>query len=165
VIGGPSKFWVLPPEIMEPLQRTYNFDYDPCPFSGGFVEFDGLADIPDGKKSARVNPLFGRGITKWVRWAIKQANKGKTVVVILPMDNWVRLFMEQMEPPNAHTWGTHFHATNGEIRSLGTHDWLNPETGERRKSSRPSFLFVLRPKPLQAIQPPSEAQTERQVQP
>lgn len=149
MIGGPSKFWVLPPEIMEPLQKEFNFDYDPIPFSAGFVEFDGFADVPDGKKSVWLNPLFGRGITKWVRWAIRQANRGKNVVVILPLDNWVRLFFDYIGSDIGNA-GNNFHALDegafrGRIVSLGSHDWLNPETGERRRSSRPSFLFILRP--------------------
>ncbi|MDG6949556.1 MAG: hypothetical protein JRM77_06910 [Nitrososphaerota archaeon] len=142
MIGGPSKYWVLPPEIMGPLQEEFQFDYDPIPFSAGFVEFDGFADVPEGKKSVWLNPLFGRGITKWVRWAIKQAEHGKLVVVILPLDGWVNLFFEQIFGVGRSARGT----LSGEIRPIGSHDWLNPETGAKRRSSRPSFLFILRPR-------------------
>ena len=139
MIGGPSKFWVLPPEIMDGLQKTFGFDYDPCPFAGGLVKFDGLSDMPEDKRCAWVNPLFGRGITRWVRWSIRQAKRGKTVVLILPLDNWVKLLLGQI------FGGTYGPAGEfGEIVILGSHDWLNPETGERRKSSRPSFLFILK---------------------
>lgn len=140
-VGGPSKFWVLPPEIMEPLQREFQFDYDPVPFSVGFVQFDGFADVPNDKKSVWLNPLFGSGITKWVRWAIRQAERGKTVVTILPLDGWVRLFIDYMTNGGGILEGG---GRLGEIQSLGFHDWVNPETGERRRSSRPSFLFILR---------------------
>ena len=140
-MGGPSTFWVLPPEIMENLQKSFNFDYDPCPFAPNMVEFDGLADMPDDTKCAWVNPLFGRGIiTKWVRWSIRQAQRGKTVVLILPLDNWVRLLLNQIFGGTLGPAGEF-----GEIVILGKHDWLNPETGERRPSSRPSFLFILKP--------------------
>lgn len=128
-LGGPSKYWVLPQEIMDKLQSEFNFDFDPAPFvADGLLPQDGLGPWPKDSRSVWSNPLFGSGITAWVRKAIEENKKGKTVVTILPLDNWVRLFIE----------------AGAEIRSLGSHDWVNPETGDQRKSSRPSFLFILK---------------------
>ncbi len=134
-VGGPSKFWVIPPEIIEPLRKEFNFDFDPCPFPRP-EGFDGLS-IEWGK-SNWVNPLFGQGITAWVRKVIAEQEKGKTSVVILPLDNWVKLFMD----------------AGAEIRVIGKHRWINQETGESRPSSRPSFLFILK-----AAAPEAERET------
>jgi hypothetical protein len=129
-LGGPSKYWVLPKEIMEPLKAEFKFNFDPCPFNGdGLVPVDGLGG--DWGSSNWVNPLFGSGITAWVRKAIVEQQKGKDSVLILPLDNWVKLLLD----------------ARAEIRPIGSHNWVNPETGDQRKSSRPSFLFILRGKP------------------
>ncbi len=127
-IGGSSKFWLIPSEIYDPLNREFGFDFDPCPYPlpNGF---DGLS-VEWGRWNW-VNPLFGRGITAFVRKAIAEQQKGKTSVLILPLDNWVRLLIE----------------AGAEIRVVGKHDWIHAETGDRRSSSRPSFLFILRGKP------------------
>ena len=90
-VGGPSKFWVIPPEIYEPLKQEFRFNFDPCPFPKP-DNFDGLA--ADWGTSNWVNPLFGQGITAWVRKAIAEQTRGKTSVVILPLDNWVKLFLD-----------------------------------------------------------------------
>jgi len=26
-------YWLMPPDKLEPLQKEFNFDFDPCPFS------------------------------------------------------------------------------------------------------------------------------------
>lgn len=126
-LGGPSKFWVLPKDMMEKINNEFNFNYDPAPFPRP-EGYDGLT--AEWGSSNWVNPLFGTGITAWVRKAIIEKEKGKRSVLILPLDNWVRLLIDQ----------------GAEIRSLGSHNWVNPETGEQRKSSRPSFLFILKGK-------------------
>jgi hypothetical protein len=126
-VGGPSKFWVIPPAIYEPLEDEFHFTFDPCPYPRP-NGFDGLS--AEWGESNWVNPLFGGGITAWVRKAIAENAKGKTVVLILPLDNWVRLLLE----------------ARAEVRVVGSHEWIHADTGERRKSSRPSFLFILRAK-------------------
>ena len=124
-VGGPSKYWIVPPEILNPLKEEFKFDFDPCPYPRP-EGFDGLTC--EWGNCNWVNPLFGRGITSWVRKAIVENQKGKTVVLILPLDNWVRLLLE----------------AKAEIRVVGKHRWIHAETGDSRPSSRPSFLFILR---------------------
>jgi hypothetical protein len=117
------------------LNAEFNFDFDPCPLTTGLPEFDGLHS--DWGKSNWVNPLFGGGITAWVRKAIEEQEKGKQSVVILPLDRWVRYMFQ----------------AKAEMRLIGDHDWIHAETGERRPSSRPSFLFILRPKSSREVPP------------
>ena len=120
-------YWLIPPKIYNPLNEEFKFSFDPCP-NPRPPGFDGLS--VNWERSNWVNPPFWGGITGWVRKAIEEQENGKTSVLILPMDNWVRLLVE----------------AKAEIRSVGAHDWINTEDGSMRKAPRPSFLFILRGK-------------------
>lgn len=96
-------YWIIPPEIYNPLKKEFGFKFDPCP-NPRPKNFDGLQ--VDWKESNWVNPPFWAGITAWVRKAISEQEKGNTSVLILPLDNWVRLLIE----------------ADAEIRSLGYHE-------------------------------------------
>jgi len=130
-------YWIIPPEIYKPLNREFNFEFDPCP-NPKPKDFDGLK--VEWKKSNWVNPPFWAGITAWVRKAIEEQQKGKTSVLILPLDNWVRLLFE----------------AGAEIRSLGFHEWIHTKDGTRRKAPRPSFLFILRDKTVSDFNPATQ---------
>ena len=117
-------YWLIPPEIYDPLDKEFSFNHDPCPNPKPEYR-DGL--IEEWGTSNWVNPPFWAGITGWVRKALEEQKKGKTSVLILPLDNWVRLLIE----------------AGAEIRSLGSHDWIHTKDKTRRKAPRPSFLFIL----------------------
>lgn len=118
-------YWIIPPEIYNPLNKEFKFDFDPCPYPR--LNFDGLK--VDWRKSNWVNPPFWAGITAWVRKAIEEQKKEKTSILILPLDNWVKLLLE----------------AGAEIRIIGFHDWIHTKNKSRRKAPRPSFLFILKP--------------------
>lgn len=127
-----SKFWIIPKEIYEPLNKEFNFDFDPCPFP--FVK-DGI-EVEWGNVNW-VNPPFrardainSHGPTAFVRKAIAEQEKGKSSVLILPLDNWVKLLLD----------------AKAEIRVVGSHEWIHTKDGSRRKAPRPSFLFILKGK-------------------
>ncbi|KKM08493.1 hypothetical protein LCGC14_1723930, partial [marine sediment metagenome] len=118
-------YWIIPPEIHEPLNKEFNFEFDPCPNPKPKL-FNGLE--VDWKKSNWVNPPFWAGITYWVNKAIEEQQKGNTSVLILPLDNWVKKLFD----------------AKAEIRVVGSHEWIHTEDGSRRKAPRPSFLFILK---------------------
>ena len=120
-------YWIIPPEIYKPLNKEFKFNFDPCP-NPKPKSFNGLE--VDWKKSNWVNPPFWAGITYWVRKAIAEQQKGNTSVLILPLDNWVKLLFD----------------AGAEVRVVGSHDWIHTEDGSRRKAPRPSFLFILKGK-------------------
>ena len=117
-------YWLIPPEIYDPLNKEFKFDFDPCP--NPIPENYNSLDLEWGK-SNWVNPPFWAGITAWVHKAIEEQNKGKTSVLILPLDNWVKLLLN----------------AKAEIRVVGSHDWIHTKDKTRRKAPRPSFLFIL----------------------
>jgi hypothetical protein len=118
-------YWIVPPEIYEPLNKQFRFNFDPCP-SPRPKNFDGLNV---GWESNWVNPPFWAGITVWVNKAIEEQGKGKTSVLIL-LDSWVAKLLE----------------AGSKVRSLGFRDWVHSKDQTRRKAPRPSFLFILRGK-------------------
>jgi len=127
-----SKFWKIPPEIYEPLNAEFHFDFDPCPYP--FVQ-DGIER--EWGKMNWVNPPFrakdainGHGPTAFVRKAIDEQKKGKTSILILPVQSYVNLLLE----------------AGAELRSAGRVKWIEADTGKRFKSPSNNALFILRPK-------------------
>ncbi len=119
-------FWKIDPETYDPLNEEFHFDFDPCP-NPRPEDFDGL--IVEWGKSNWVNPPFWGGVTAWVRKAIAEHRKGKTVVLILPLDKWVRVLIKE----------------GAEIRVVPQHDWIHTETGKRQGTQRGDLLFILKP--------------------
>lgn len=127
-------YWLTPPELMEALEAEFNFNFDPCPYP--LPEgFDGLT-CEWGEKNY-VNPPFGsiihngkkKGPTAWARKAIIEADKGKDVVFVYPIDKWVLMLIERAS----------------EVRNLKDVPWLATEDGSRGKGiGRHVACFILK---------------------
>lgn len=126
-----KRYWLTPPDLMRKLNEEFDFDFDacPCPKPDGFNSL-----CMDWGQSSHVNPPFrkkdgdGFGPTAFVRKAIEENKKGKTVVLTIPVQSYVNLLLE----------------AGAEIRSLGRVKWLDTETGESCKSPSPIACFILR---------------------
>lgn len=70
--------WKTPEEFYEKLNEEFNFDYDPCPLNS---TFDGLEQEWGGVNF--VNPPYSK-IANWCKKAFEEAQKGKTVVMLIP---------------------------------------------------------------------------------
>lgn len=73
---------------------------------------------------------FGAGPTAFIRRAIEENKKGKTVVTIINTNAFINMFVE----------------AGAEMRSLGRVKWLDGQTGEPWKSPSNTTLFILRGK-------------------
>ena len=129
-------YWLTPPDVLNDLDSEFNFDFDPCPHPLP-KGFDGLTC--EWGKSNYVNPPFGsiihdgkkKGTTAWVRKALLENAKGKTVVFLYPMDKWVFMLL----------------AAGAEIRNLRNIQWLNAEDRKPgRGTGRHIAAFVLKGK-------------------
>jgi hypothetical protein len=117
-----THYWLTPPERYAELDLEYHFDFDPCPYPLP-PGFDGLTC--EWGKSNYVNPPFGsimhqgrkKGPTAWVRKAIIEHQKGKTVVLVYPIDKWVLMLLKEILGPHA------------KVRNLGDVRWLATEDG------------------------------------
>lgn len=100
--------------------------YDPCKLSNGELrEFDGLGSWKD---RTFVNPPYSNPLA-WVRNAIKENNKGKTIVLLLKVDTSTKWFSELQNNGAKFLW------VNGR---------LNYKTG--KPAPFPSMLAILEKK-------------------
>ena len=70
--------WKTPKSFYQALDSEFNFDFDPCPED---PKFDGLS--VEWGQSNFCNPPYSE-IEVWVEKAFKEAQKGKTVVLLIP---------------------------------------------------------------------------------
>jgi len=137
--GGDSKhYWLTPQGLYASLDAEFHFDFDPCPYP--LPEgFDGLTC--EWGRSSYVNPPFGsimhqgrkKGPTAWVRKALEEHRKGKTVVLVYPIDKWVLMLVREILGEHA------------EIRNLGDVKWLATEDSSAGKGTgRHIACFVLK---------------------
>jgi len=127
-------YWITPPDVYEKLNKEFNFDFDPAPHPLP-KDFDGLTC--EWGKSNYLNPPFGsiihngkkKGATAWARKAINEYKKGKTVVMVYPMDKWVLMLLE----------------AGAKVRNLGDIKWLATEDNSQGKGiGRYIACFILK---------------------
>jgi hypothetical protein len=126
-------YWLTPPSLFASLHAEFQFNYDPCPYPLP-MGFDGLT--ASWGTSSYVNPPFGsilhegkkKGPTAWVRKAIAEAQQGKRVVLVYPIDKWVLMLL----------------AAGAQVRNLGDVRWLATEDkSEGKGTGRHIACFIL----------------------
>ena len=129
-------YWLTPLALYDELNAEFHFDFDPCPFPlpDGF---DGLTC--EWGQSSYVNPPFGsimhqgkkKGPTAWVRKCIEEYQKGKTVVLVYPVDKWILMLCKVI---------------GADVRNLGDVKWVATEDGSVGKGTgRHIACFILQP--------------------
>ena len=84
-----TDLWYTPQYIFDNLNQEYNFTLDVCATSENtkcniyFTEEDN-ALIQEWIGICWMNPPYGRNISKWIKKAYESAQKGATVVCLLP---------------------------------------------------------------------------------
>jgi len=128
-----KKYWITPPELYDELNAEFGFDFDPCPYpyegvDGTEIEWGDVTYCnPPFRKADSEN---GKGPTDFIRKAIEENKKGKTVVITINTMSFINLLLE----------------AGAEARSLGRVKWLDAETGEPWPKASNTTLFVLRGK-------------------
>jgi hypothetical protein len=125
-----SRYWLIPLEIYDPLNKEFHFDFDLCPYP---VVRDGI-DIEWGA-SNWVNPPFrakdainGHGPTAFVRKAIEEHRNRKGSVLILPAQSYVNLLLQ----------------AGAELRPVGRIKWMDARNGTEMPNPSNNALFILR---------------------
>ena len=87
-----------PKDFYAKLDRLFNFDkFDPCPIDWKQGDPSGLE--MDWADRTFVNPPYSHGKTRlWVNKAIREANKGKLVVMLLRCDTSTQAFHRLIKP-------------------------------------------------------------------
>jgi hypothetical protein len=133
-------YWLSPPALLDAVREEFGDFFDPCPYPKP-EDFDGLTC--EWGAVNYVNPPFGsiihdgrkKGMTAWVRKALSEWRKGKTVVMVYPIDKWVLMLTTAILGEDA------------EIRNLGDVKWLATEDGSEGKGmGRDIAMFILRAK-------------------
>lgn len=129
-------YWLTPPDLYKELDDEFHFTFDPCPYP--LPEgFDGLTC--EWGSSNYVNPPFGsiihqgkkKGPTAWVRKSIEEYKKGKTVVLVYPVDKWILMLLKEL---------------GANVRNLGDVKWLATEDMAPGKGTgRHIAAFILVP--------------------
>lgn len=89
-----SDNWATPADLYNALDVIYKFDFDPCPLNS---ETDGLS-VEWGERNF-VNPPYNQKLKEaFVKKAIKEKNKGKLSVMLLPVSTSTKLFHEFIKP-------------------------------------------------------------------
>jgi hypothetical protein len=129
-------YWLTPwndPAFVSLSARYGPFNFDPCPYPKP-DDFDGLTN--EWGTVSYVNPPFGsimhegkkKGPTAWARKAIAEAEKGKRVVLVYPIDKWVLMLL----------------AAGAKVENLGDVRWLATEDGSQGKGTgRHIAAFIL----------------------
>ena len=73
--------WATPQGLYDQLNKEFNFNCDPCPLGG--VEYMNGLEMELGT-STFCNPPYGKEISRWTSKAVEEANKGKTIVLLIP---------------------------------------------------------------------------------
>ena len=92
-----SDNWATPPAFYAELNKEFNFDFDPCPLNHDVTLWDGL-EVEWGS-STFCNPPYSRVLKQlFVKKAVAEAKKGKTVVLLLPVSTSTALFHDWIKP-------------------------------------------------------------------
>jgi phage N-6-adenine-methyltransferase len=123
--------WMTPPEVYDPLNVEFRFNYDPCPITWKEGDADGLS--ADWGTSTFCNPPYS-ATAKWIKKASDESKKGKTVVMLI----------------NAVTDTVAFHEhiyNKAEVRFIrGRIKFINPaEPDKRMPNIKASMIVVFRP--------------------
>ena len=89
--------WKTPADFYEKLNAKYDFDFDPCPFQHDLTLWDGL-EVEWGERNF-VNPPYSRpNLERFVLKGIKEAEKGKLCVFLIPASTDTALFHDHIQP-------------------------------------------------------------------
>lgn len=120
--------WMTPPEVYNPLNEEFKFNFDPCPINWKEGDADGLS-IEWGTSTFCNPPYSATG--KWIKKASEESKKGKKVVMLI----------------NAVTDTIAFHEyiyNKAEIRFLkGRIKFINPANPEKRVGNVKASMIVI----------------------
>jgi len=84
-----------PKDFYDKLNNEFHFDFDPCPLNHNVKEWDGLK-VEWGNVNY-VNPPYDRKTKEaFIKKAIQEYKKGKTVVMLLPVSTSTKIFHDHI---------------------------------------------------------------------
>ena len=131
--------WQTPEWLYQKLDQEFHFDFDPCPVN---PTFDGL-QVEWGRVNF-VNPPYNRiDKPKFIDKAFREWQKGKTVVLLLPVSTSTKQFHDLILPY------AEIRFLRGRVAFVGTN--TKGETVATRKGKHDSMIVVFRGKPAWGV--------------
>ena len=94
-----SELWETPQEVYDTLNNEFNFTLDVCALSYNAKcknyfspDIDGLNQSWKTTGAVWCNPPYGKTIEKWIEKAYNEAQKGQTIVMLLPVRTDTKYF-------------------------------------------------------------------------
>jgi site-specific DNA-methyltransferase (adenine-specific) len=124
-----SDNWKTPPELYESLNKEFQFNFDPCPYSEGEPAFDGLQI--EWRERNYINPPYSRTLKEsFIKKAIEESQRGRLCVMLLPVSTSTKIFHDYILPAKPEIRfvrgriAFHGYNTKGEwtTRNAGMHD-------------------------------------------
>lgn len=131
--------WETPPTLFNILNMEFNFTLDPCCTKQTAKCKKYFTEVEDGliqdwsQDIVFVNPPYGRQLGKWVEKASKEAEKGATVVMLIPARTDTRWFHD-------------FIYNKAEIRFLKGRVKFLQNKKELNAAPFPTMLVIFKPK-------------------
>jgi site-specific DNA-methyltransferase (adenine-specific) len=131
---GYSDKWATPASVFDPLNAEFSFNFDPCPIT--WKEGDPDALETEWGSSTFCNPPYSC-VAKFVKKAVEETNKGKTIVLLVNACVDTKWFHEYI-----------YNKPGVEIRFVkGRISFINPTAPTKKQPSpRPSMIVVFRPR-------------------
>lgn len=118
--------WATPPEVYNPLNKEFGFDFDPCPLHSNF---NGLS-LSWGKKNF-VNPPYNRKLKPlFIEKAYQEHLKGNLSVLLIPVKTGTKHFHKYIYP-------------HAEIRFVEGRIKFIENGTTRRESARDDSMIVI----------------------
>jgi phage N-6-adenine-methyltransferase len=121
MMSSNTDLWATPQDFFDKLNKQYNFDLDVCALPENAKcekyftpEIDGLKQ--DWNGTCWMNPPYGREIGKWVEKAYNEAQKGNTIVALLPARTDTRWFHDHIYM----MYGVSFELLKGRLKFGGS---------------------------------------------
>lgn len=86
--------WRTPKKLYQQLNKEFHFDFDPCPTN---PNFNGL-EIEWGQRNYLNPPYTTKTQNAFVKKAVQESRKGKTVVMLLPARTSTKRFHDYILP-------------------------------------------------------------------
>jgi len=120
--------WITPPEVYDPLNNEFNFNYDPCPIDWQDGDLDGLSS--DWGTRVFCNPPYSQ-TAKWIKKFWEESQKGKTVILLINSITDTKAFHEYIY-------------NKAEVRFIkGRVKFINPDNQTKRSPNVKGSMIVI----------------------
>ena len=137
--------YATPPELLEELNKEFNFDLDPCPYNEGDIKVCGLS-INWGKSNF-VNPPYSQKLKEaFIKKGIEEQKKGNDSVFLIPVSTSTKLFHEYIKPNASEIRFVKGRIKFGKINEKGEFYLPLNSKGKTQSGTKDSMIVIFKGK-------------------